>query len=214
MDPGLSGKTQRSLWDASDRLLSRPHRNTCAAPKYGKSLLRPRFLTTNRPTRRRTCSARVGAASSHVPVLIVLGANWCEDCRALDRAIHKGHTATLMAKSFTAIRSARAFLPELWFQGTTQFCIRPRLVNRRMPVACVRPEFTSFSNASVRAWLRPSRRPAGLVHASRLAGHAARPNPAAVRNPLSPHSAGQHRRTRTSWSVRAGATANVTMSNR
>src|SRR5205085_2780724 len=48
--------------------------------------------------------ALVAAQSSHVPVLIVFVANWCEDCRALDVALHKGQSAALVAKSFNLVK--------------------------------------------------------------------------------------------------------------
>ncbi len=44
------------------------------------------------------------ATSRHVPVLIVFGANWCEDCRVLDQALHKDPSAALIAKSFTLVK--------------------------------------------------------------------------------------------------------------
>ena len=48
--------------------------------------------------------ALVAARSSHVPVLIVFGANWCEDCRALDLALQDGRSAALVAKSFNLVK--------------------------------------------------------------------------------------------------------------
>jgi thioredoxin len=48
--------------------------------------------------------ALVAARSSQVPVLIVFGANWCEDCRALDLALQKGESAALIAKSFNLVK--------------------------------------------------------------------------------------------------------------
>ena len=36
------------------------------------------------------------AAAAHQPVLLVFGANWCEDCRALDHALKSGRNAQLM----------------------------------------------------------------------------------------------------------------------
>ena len=48
--------------------------------------------------------ALVAARSSHVPVLIVFGANWCEDCRALDLALRDGRSAALVAKSFNLVK--------------------------------------------------------------------------------------------------------------
>lgn len=48
--------------------------------------------------------ALIAAKSSHKPVLIVFGANWCEDCRALDRAIKRGKSAALLARSFNIVK--------------------------------------------------------------------------------------------------------------
>lgn len=38
------------------------------------------------------------------PVLLIFGANWCEDCRALDAALHQAPTQALMARSFTVLK--------------------------------------------------------------------------------------------------------------
>ena len=40
----------------------------------------------------------------HRPVLLVFGANWCEDCRALDRALKSGRNAEQMARSFRVVK--------------------------------------------------------------------------------------------------------------
>ena len=48
--------------------------------------------------------ALIAAKSNHKPVLIVFGANWCEDCRALDRAIKRGKSAALLARSFDIVK--------------------------------------------------------------------------------------------------------------
>jgi thioredoxin 1 len=48
--------------------------------------------------------ALVAAKSSHMPVLIVFGANWCEDCRALDHALKRGKSAALIAGSFNIVK--------------------------------------------------------------------------------------------------------------
>lgn len=48
--------------------------------------------------------ALVAAKSSHKPVLIVFGANWCEDCRALDHALKSGKSAVLLAGSFNIVK--------------------------------------------------------------------------------------------------------------
>ena len=44
------------------------------------------------------------AKSANIDVLIIFGANWCEDCRALDRALSSGKNATLMEKSFKIVK--------------------------------------------------------------------------------------------------------------
>lgn len=42
--------------------------------------------------------------ASKMPVLVVFGANWCSDCRALDASFKSGPTATLVAKSFKVVK--------------------------------------------------------------------------------------------------------------
>ncbi|EHR72276.1 hypothetical protein BurJ1DRAFT_3468 [Burkholderiales bacterium JOSHI_001] len=37
-------------------------------------------------------------------VLVVFGANWCEDCRRLDQALSSGRTAELMARQFELVK--------------------------------------------------------------------------------------------------------------
>ena len=44
------------------------------------------------------------ATTSHRPVLLIFGANWCEDCRALDAALKKGRNAELMANQFKVVK--------------------------------------------------------------------------------------------------------------
>jgi thioredoxin 1 len=48
--------------------------------------------------------ALADAATSHRPVLLIFGANWCEDCRALDAALKKGRNAELMANEFKVVK--------------------------------------------------------------------------------------------------------------
>lgn len=48
--------------------------------------------------------ALAAAKSNHMPMLIVFGANWCEDCRALDRALKSGKNAALVAGSFNIVK--------------------------------------------------------------------------------------------------------------
>jgi protein disulfide-isomerase len=44
------------------------------------------------------------ARSTHKPVLLVFGANWCPDCRALDGALHSGRNAELMQQDFEVVK--------------------------------------------------------------------------------------------------------------
>jgi protein disulfide-isomerase len=44
------------------------------------------------------------AKAAHVPLLVVFGANWCKDCRALDTAMKTGDTAELMARHFRVVK--------------------------------------------------------------------------------------------------------------
>jgi protein disulfide-isomerase len=48
--------------------------------------------------------ALVAAKDSRVPVLVVFGANWCEDCRALDLALTSGKSAELLARHFKVVK--------------------------------------------------------------------------------------------------------------
>lgn len=44
------------------------------------------------------------AAAASKPVLLIFGANWCEDCRALDRALHASKNARLIASEFVVVK--------------------------------------------------------------------------------------------------------------
>jgi protein disulfide-isomerase len=50
---------------------------------------------------RRALSA---AQSSGTPVLVIFGANWCADCRALDKALGTGKNAELVAREFKVVK--------------------------------------------------------------------------------------------------------------
>ena len=39
-----------------------------------------------------------------MPVLLIFGANWCEDCRALDKALKEGKNAELMQQQFKVVK--------------------------------------------------------------------------------------------------------------
>ena len=43
------------------------------------------------------------ATDTHTSVIVVFGANWCPDCRALDRAMKNGACASLMAGDFQIV---------------------------------------------------------------------------------------------------------------
>ncbi len=44
------------------------------------------------------------AATSKRTVLLIFGANWCPDCRALDHALKTGRNAELMAQKFKVVK--------------------------------------------------------------------------------------------------------------
>ena len=44
------------------------------------------------------------ASDDHKSVLVVFGANWCPDCRALDTAFKQGPNADLIAKNFEVVK--------------------------------------------------------------------------------------------------------------
>src|SRR5438045_1415964 len=44
------------------------------------------------------------AKESRTPVFVIFGANWCEDCRALDRAVKSGKSAQLLAREFKVVK--------------------------------------------------------------------------------------------------------------
>ena len=48
--------------------------------------------------------ALAAAQQSRTPVFVIFGANWCEDCRALDRAIQSGKSAELLAREFKVVK--------------------------------------------------------------------------------------------------------------
>ncbi|MGA8705529.1 MAG: thioredoxin family protein [Steroidobacteraceae bacterium] len=48
-------------------------------------------------------SAMLAARSQHKDVLLIFGANWCEDCRDLDKAMH-GSSASLIDPLFVVVK--------------------------------------------------------------------------------------------------------------
>ena len=49
-------------------------------------------------------SALAAAMAANRPVFVVFGANWCEDCRALDKAMNAEPSASLIARSFHVVK--------------------------------------------------------------------------------------------------------------
>jgi protein disulfide-isomerase len=44
------------------------------------------------------------AATTHTPIIIVFGANWCGDCKMLDTAMKTGASAPLLAHDFEIVK--------------------------------------------------------------------------------------------------------------
>lgn len=44
------------------------------------------------------------AASTNTPIIVVFGANWCGDCKALDTAMKSGASAKLLARDFKIVK--------------------------------------------------------------------------------------------------------------
>ena len=49
-------------------------------------------------------AALVRAQAAKVPVLVVFGANWCADCKLLDKALKSGSSAPLIEKNFVVVK--------------------------------------------------------------------------------------------------------------
>jgi protein disulfide-isomerase len=48
--------------------------------------------------------ALAAAKASGTPVLVIFGANWCPDCRALDKALSTGKNGELVAREFKVVK--------------------------------------------------------------------------------------------------------------
>jgi thioredoxin 1 len=44
------------------------------------------------------------AATNHMPIILVFGANWCPDCLVLNSAMEKGTSASLLARDFKIVK--------------------------------------------------------------------------------------------------------------
>ncbi len=61
--------------------------------------------TTKPPTRKRQIrDALAQSAATGTPVVVVFGANWCGDCKALDIAMRTGKSAPLFARDFKVVK--------------------------------------------------------------------------------------------------------------
>ena len=49
-------------------------------------------------------AALAQAATAKTPVIVVFGANWCGDCRALDSAMKSGASAPLLSRDFRIVK--------------------------------------------------------------------------------------------------------------
>jgi protein disulfide-isomerase len=49
-------------------------------------------------------AAQSAAQAAGQPVFVVFGANWCEDCRAFDKAMKAEPSASLIARSFQVVK--------------------------------------------------------------------------------------------------------------
>lgn len=48
--------------------------------------------------------ASTQAAATKTPIIVVFGANWCGDCKALASAIKKGPSAALLSRDFNIVK--------------------------------------------------------------------------------------------------------------
>ena len=44
------------------------------------------------------------AKATRMPVLVIFGANWCKDCRALDQALSTGRNSELVKREFRVVK--------------------------------------------------------------------------------------------------------------
>ncbi len=54
--------------------------------------------------RKEIAAAVKEASRTHKRIILVFGANWCKDCRALDAQMHQPDLASLVEKSFVVIK--------------------------------------------------------------------------------------------------------------
>ncbi|UNE64605.1 thioredoxin family protein [Xanthomonas oryzae] len=49
-------------------------------------------------------AALAAGKTAHKPTLVIFGANWCQDCRALDACLHTPKNASLISTSFVVVK--------------------------------------------------------------------------------------------------------------
>jgi len=54
--------------------------------------------------RSQVTSALAAGKQAHKPTLLIFGANWCGDCRALDTSLHSEKNAALIAQHFEVVK--------------------------------------------------------------------------------------------------------------
>lgn len=59
---------------------------------------------TNADANADVAHALAQARAKHTPVLLIFGANWCEDCRSLDRALKTEKNAGLIQQQFQVVK--------------------------------------------------------------------------------------------------------------
>jgi len=72
----------------------------CAATLYAAPLPYDEAADAKADVKRTLTEAK----KENRPVLVIFGANWCEDCRALDKALHEGRNAELVNREFKMVK--------------------------------------------------------------------------------------------------------------
>lgn len=71
---------------------------------FGSAVAGPLPYNESADAKAEVRQALAEAGHAKLPVLIVFGANWCEDCRALDASLKTGRNADLIARSFKVVK--------------------------------------------------------------------------------------------------------------
>jgi len=76
----------------------------CLAGAAGLALAADRPYNPSADAKADIHAALEQAAPAKQPVLLIFGANWCKDCRALDKALKAPANAELIAKEFVVVK--------------------------------------------------------------------------------------------------------------